>query len=139
MRKIIVYDSGMEIYEIVKTALQHISVDIEYTTHFSRIIHQIESKNCAAVIFNLDKTPEGETENIELLHIIKRIAPDLAVIGAKTERTRGDFYASILKNVTIVQKTSDIVEFRINILRPLIRSILPSHTKPDIQSPSTPQ
>ena len=133
MRKIIVYDSGIEIYEIVKNALKHINVDIEYTSHFSRIVYQIESKNCAAVIFNLDRTPEGEIDNIELLHIIKRLAPDLSVIGAKMEKTREDFYASILRNVTIIQRSSDIVEFRINILRPLIRSILPGHAKQDVR------
>ncbi len=123
MKRIVVYDSDADIFNLIKTALMHIRIEVIYAGCFRQILDHFKHKTCLAIVFNLDKLPEGDMDNIELLHIIKRLAPDLPVIGTKHEAVKDDFYPSILSNVIIVNKSRDFAEFRKNMIAPLLGSI----------------
>jgi DNA-binding NtrC family response regulator len=83
MEKILIYDSGSEIYSMfLKSAVEN-NIELVIIEEFRELLSKFSPKKNLAIIINTGKEhTAGEISTKELVHIIKMLDPDLPIIVA---------------------------------------------------------
>lgn len=81
MGKILIYDSGAQIYDAFKKDTEKRSIDIELISEPDDLINTIKPKKYKAIVINLEiKSSRNDISAKMLIQIVKRLDPVLPII-----------------------------------------------------------
>lgn len=81
MNRFLFYDNDIKIVEAFKNCIDERRTELDLVSQFHDLLSKIGPKKYQAIVLNLEKKPsEGEICIKELIHVIKKLEPELPII-----------------------------------------------------------